>query len=493
VRSTASNGNLRVYRLNQKSATINGGQIPESRSVLMNGSVNQALPLKLTGRARIDYSSNLQLNQLYSRDIYSATQGISTVTGNVSGSWQFINASLSGTRTQNFFSTSASIITGAVPSLTASISSRRLWRLPVFFALQSEASRQVYVQRDGDREIDSGMSKIDITPTLRMPINTLPFLNATFNASYRTTRYGESLDHNRQQVEDPYTRNYAEFRADIVGPVFSRVFTPNNFVADRLKHVIEPSLSVQRTTTIRGEDRIVLLGSSYDRVVGDVTRMTYGLTNRLLVRKAVKEGEGSPSSAPRELLTASLTQSYYSNQRASAFDPTYRSSYADTGSVRPLSNYSPIALNVRSQLAANVGTNLRAEYDYPTRQMLSVSTGGDFTSATTNVSVSWSRSLSSFYPTNALNGSTRLNLLDGRVTGTYRFDWDIQRDTVIRQGVVASYNAQCCGIVFEYQEYNFGAFGNAPFPKDRRFNIGFTLAGVGTFSNFFGNFGGGSY
>ena len=30
-------------------------------------------------------------------------------------------------------------------------------------------------------------------------------------------------------------------------------------------------------------------------------------------------------------------------------------------------------------------------------------------------------------------------------------------------------------------------------PQDRRFNLGFTLAGIGTFSNFFGNMGGRSY
>jgi LPS-assembly protein len=503
VRSATSNGNLRAYRLNQKAATVNGGQISESRSFLMNGSVNQALPLRLTARARIDYSSNLQLNQLYSRDIYSATQGLSTITGNVSGSWQFINASLNGTRTQNFFNTTQSIVTGVLPSLTASVSSRKLGRLPVFFAVQSEMSRQLYVQKDGSREIDSGMSKIDITPTLRAPISSWPFLNATLNVSYRTTRYGESLDENRRQVEVPYLRQYAELRADFVGPVFSRVFTPNNFVADRLKHVIEPNFSVQRVTSIKDEDRIVLLGSSYDRVVGDVTRMTYGLTNRILVRKAPKgSDDGAPAApgaaaptatAPRELLTATLSQSYYSNQSASAFDPNYRSSYADTGSVRPLSSYSPIALTVRSQAATNIATNLRAEYDWPTRQMLSFSTGGDFITPATTVSINWSRSLSSFYPTNALNGSTRLKFAGGRLGGDYRLDWDLERDTIIRQGVVAFYNAQCCGLVVEYQEYNFGSFGASPFPKDRRFNIGFTLAGVGTFSNFFGNFGGRSY
>lgn len=496
VRSGAANGTIKAYRLNQKAGALNGVQLPESRSFLVNGSINQNLPFGLTGRARIDYSSNLTLNQLYSRDLYSATQGLSTVTGNIAGSWQFVNASLTGSRTQNFFNSDQSIITGSLPSLTASVSSRKLGRMPVFFALQSEASRPIYVQKNGAQEIDSSLNKIDVTPTLRAPISSLPFLNATLNLSYRTTWYSKSLE-NRRQVDVPYTRNYAEMRADITGPVFSRVYTPNNFLADRLKHVIEPAFAVQRITAIDGQDKVVLLGSSYDRVIGGVTRMTYGLTNRVLVRKAPKAstaapGAASAASAPRELLTASVTQSYYTDQQASAFDPTYSSSYADTGSVRPPSNYSPVALNVRSQASQTFASTLRVEYDWPTKKVLSMSTGGNFATPSTNVSVTWSRSLSAYYPTNALNGDSRLTLLDGRVGGTYQISWDIQRETVIRQGLVGFYNAQCCGIVVEYQEYNFGSFGGASaLPKDRRFNIGFTLAGVGTFSNFFGNFGGG--
>jgi hypothetical protein len=57
--------------------------------------------------------------------------------------------------------------------------------------------------------------------------------------------------------------------------------------------------------------------------------------------------------------------------------------------------------------------------------------------------------------------------------------------------VTASYNAQCCGIVFEYQTYDFPRFDpRFAVPRDRRINIGFTLAGVGTFSNLLGAFGG---
>jgi lipopolysaccharide assembly outer membrane protein LptD (OstA) len=494
MRSPTNAGNVRAYRLQQKAATVNGSSIPESRSVLVNGSINQDLPLRLKGRARIDYSSNLTLNQLYSQDVFNATQSQSTWNANVSGSWQFLNASATATRSQQFFSTTYSRITGALPSVTASVSNRRLWRLPVYFALQSEASRPLYVLRDGDNEIDNGMGRVDFTPTLRMPIRGLSFLNVNLNVANRTTWYSESLDEDENQVPKSFTRNYTELRAEVLGPVFSKVYTPNNFIADRLKHVIEPSVSVQRITAIDGEEKVVLLGSSYDRVVGGVTRITYGLTNRVLVRKASKSATASPlASAPRDLLTASLSQSYYTDQRASQFDPTYQSSYVDAGGGREASNYSPVSLNVRSQLATAIGATYRMEYDAAEQKLLSMSTGGDYGSPSRQVSLAWSRSLSSFFPTNTLNGRTNLTLRDGRLGATYSMYWDIQRDRLVQQRVVAFYNAQCCGLILQYQEFSYGSFSSTPFPKDRRFNLGFTLAGLGTFSNFFGNFGNSSY
>lgn len=506
VHSAAATGNIRAYRLNQKAGTVGAIQVPESRSFLVNGNINQPLPFRLTARARVDYSSNLTLNQLYSRDLYSATQGVSTINGSVSGSWRFVNSALTANRTETFYGSDQSLVSGSLPSLTASVSSRKLGPLPVFFALQTEASRPIYTTKDVNGEVNNSMQRFDIAPTLRAPIGNLPFLTSTLNLSVRSTSYSASYDPvARVRVDEPYTRNYAEMRADITGPVFSKVYTPNNFMADRLKHVIEPAFSVQRVTTIEGQDRVLLLGSSFDRVIGGVTRMTYGLTNRVLVRKAAKAepgaaptsttaasrpGAAAPSAgAPRELLTASLTQTYYTDESASQFDSTYSSSYADAGTVRAPSKYSPVALNVRSQVSQTLGTTARVEYDYQTKKMLSLSTGGTYSTPYLSANVAWSRS-KSFFSTNAVNGSTRVNLLQGRVTGDYQLAWDIERDMILRQAIVASYNAQCCGIVFEYQEFNLGV--GAAIPKDRRFNIGFTLAGVGTFSNFFGNFGGGA-
>ena len=57
----------------------------------------------------------------------------------------------------------------------------------------------------------------------------------------------------------------------------------------------------------------------------------------------------------------------------------------------------------------------------------------------------------------------------------------------MQQRISAFYNAQCCGIAFEYQTYNFGpASVVAPIPSDHRFFLSFTLAGLGNFSPFNG-------
>jgi hypothetical protein len=54
-----------------------------------------------------------------------------------------------------------------------------------------------------------------------------------------------------------------------------------------------------------------------------------------------------------------------------------------------------------------------------------------------------------------------------------------------------SYLAQCCGLTMEFQKFNYASLGvNIANPSDVRFNFGFILAGLGTFSNFFGAFGG---
>jgi len=84
-----------------------------------------------------------------------------------------------------------------------------------------------------------------------------------------------------------------------------------------------------------------------------------------------------------------------------------------------------------------------------------------------------------------------MNMLQGRARGAYSLTWDIGRAGILNQSIGMSYLAQCCGIQAEFQKFKFPqARSDFPIPSDRRFNVSFVLAGLGTFSNFLGAFGG---
>jgi hypothetical protein len=90
-----------------------------------------------------------------------------------------------------------------------------------------------------------------------------------------------------------------------------------------------------------------------------------------------------------------------------------------------------------------------------------------------------------------LNTTTTLKFRQNRYGGLHSVNLDIQRRSILQQRVAGFYNAQCCGFAAEFQTFNFSGLGSqSPVPRDRRFNVSVTLAGLGSFSNFFGALGG---
>ena len=75
-----------------------------------------------------------------------------------------------------------------------------------------------------------------------------------------------------------------------------------------------------------------------------------------------------------------------------------------------------------------------------------------------------------------------------RCDTTYRRAMSQLSAYIVSQTGMLSYMAQCCGVQVEFQKFNFP--NGYRIPNDRRVNFSFVLAGLGTFSNFFGAFGG---
>jgi hypothetical protein len=363
--------------------------------------------------------------------------------------------------------------------------------LPLYFSTTSEVANYLYIARSGNVEQDASVRRFDVQPNLRAALSNWPFLNINASLGFRNTSYSESRDEFGVQVPISVSRRYFDMRAEVIGPTFSRVFNPNNALADRLKHVIEPTFNVQRVTNFDTQDRIPTVGGAYDFVVGGSTRLQYGLANRVLVRKAPKDPSANPAvSAPRELLTVAINQSYYTDASARRFDVSYQSNNVVT---REATHFSPIAVSVRSAPSAFTTATVRMEFDQQDFTLRSIGTAGSSTYRAAQVNVGWTRTnYQNLLSQSALNASSTFNFNGGRTGGTYALDWDITRGYLIQQRWIGFYNAQCCGVTVEYQQFKF-AQTIAGVPQDRRFNIGFTLAGIGTFSNFFGAFGGGRF
>ena len=509
VSGPGADGFLRGYWLNEKQAAIDvpgGGTSlqPARRSYEWRGRLVQPLPARLTARANVDYFSNVVTQQLYNTNIFDATRSQRTYNGTLTGSWGHISLTSSYSRSEVFLSQTRTLTTGSQPSTTVSFASTRVGQLPLYFAMTSDASRNVYLDRSRDplgveTVQDFGVGRVDIFPTLRAPLTKWPFLNINTSLGARTTYFSESLgivNNESKQVPVGLWRRYAEMRADLTGPIFSRVFSPENGFAERIKHLIEPNFSITHVTKIENQDKVPQTGSAYDVVVGGVTRLTYGLTNRVLLRKAAPEhgqsaGVSTLAGAPREYLSASLAQSYYTDENASRYDQQL----INFGQ-RPKSKFSPVTLNVRSTPTLLSTATMQVEYDAVRGHLEAFGAAGGINHPRLQARTGLSNRIAArdengnpTSRTNSLDADTSFSLDGGRIGGTYRMNWDISRHLILQQRWVGFYNAQCCGVMAEYQEFAFGL--GSVIPKDRRFNLSFTLAGIGSFSNFFGAFGGG--
>jgi hypothetical protein len=325
--------------------------------------------------------------------------------------------------------------------------------------------------------------RFDTSPSITTPLGSLPYLSGNASANWRFTRWLQQNDNGRI-VPVALNRQILELQARVVGPRLSRVFqTPESGYAERLKHLIEPSFSIRRSTAFRLADRIIP-NDGVDNIVGGTTQLDYGLTNRLLARRRL----GGEAGVIREILTVNLSQSYYSNALAAAVDPQN-----STGTLP--SPFSPLRFNATTRPIEGALAEFQLQVDAQHRTITSMTTRGTLDRERVNLSAGWSRYFSPELPQSAtsrtlsdsLDSNVRLRSRSNRFGGSYGMSYDIKNRTLVSQSIAAFYNSQCCGVNMEWQS---SARPLGFVQSNRQFNIGFTLAGIGTFSNPFGSFGG---
>ena len=511
TRGGGSQGDFRMYRLHEPEADIayrgETRSRPERRSYELRGNARQGLPGEWNARAQVDYFTDVTVRQTYHTNVFDASNSRRTASGNLSG--PVGEYELSGTYdlSETFFGGSDSALNGAGPRIGFGRGKTELFGTPLYLSFDAEYARLLRQSRrvrdDVVREVDSGLSRFDLYPVLQFPFNRWPFLKIDSTAAWRTTYWDESKS-GGEQVDVGVGRHFYELSTRATGPSFVKIWdTPDSGYSERMKHLIEPWTGISRVSAIDDFDRIVRI-EGIDSIVGNVWRVEYGLDTRLYARVF----EGGPESVAREILSASVTQSYYTDENAAQYDRSFRTSFSGT----PPSNFSPMSVIVRAEPTREIGGTLRMEFDpeFARRAyvpllragaMRTISAEGSYeVGGWISTSGGWSQrrfieGLSGFdNPArldNYINSSTSFRTPDNKFGGLYDFNYDIRRGRFLAQMIRLYYNAQCCGLRVDYQVFNFEGLGTrALIEQDRRITVSFTLAGLGTFTNNFGGAGG---
>jgi LPS-assembly protein len=492
VLTPASSGAFRVYRFarQQTESTENGVTtvLPASTSYEVTGSAVHGLGQAITARARVDYFSDVQTQQLLHQDVFEASRRNRIIEGGITAAFGTLSTQFLYQRNEIINNVSDTIVSGSTPRASATLAPRRLFQSPVYASLNADYAylpqRRIL---DGAVIQDDSFGRLDVSPSVRVPLSRLSFLSVNTSAAYRSTYYSRQAGVVAPTQPGSYLRQYVSSRTDVIGPVFARIFDrPGSTFAERMKHVIEPSVTFDFTSDIPDFRRTPVSSDVTDFVVANSTAMTYGLTNRLFARAS---SAGEVRGPTREFITVGLQQTHYSKPEASRYDGRYQSGQG-SGTIRDLS---PVALTVRVSPTAAIDANTRIEYDVSTGAGMQLLMAGAGLSGSRNgVTLNYTRQRfgvtqpwSSF-----LTATARTRGLDDRLSASYSLNLDIGRSYIVSQGIVASYMAQCCGVQGEYQRFNYPPGSGLPIAADRRLNVSFVLSGVGTFSNFFGAFGG---
>jgi LPS-assembly protein len=494
-----SSGTMNAYLLDQHEASYvqpNGSfsTLGASRSYTFNGSASEVFPGGLRARGRVAYFSSITTNQTFHTNVYDAASNNRSYGGNIVGASRSYTLNVTFDRNEWFNTTTSSAVTGSSPRLSLTRNERPLFTgAPVYFSVGGEFAHLDRQTRSLDTVVDDRtLGRIDLTPQIRYPFKKWQWFTVNSTVSWRDTFYTRSLNPDTQAVVDDHTnRQYVTMLAQAVGPAFTRVWnTPDRQYAEKFKHTIEPFLNVQRTSSIDNYRQIIVIDGT-DAIVGGTTSYAYGLNNRLYAKRKLGQ-----TSQAQQILSLELTQSYYTDARASQFDPRYNTSFSGAAPNK----FSPIALTVRGTPTVDVNATMRAEFDSRYHELRTLSVNGSYNwTQRVQTSVGWShkffiKDLSGFNNPAALdhylNLAANAHTRDNRYGTVYSFNYDVLRSTMLQQRVSAFYNAQCCGIAFEYQRYNFAGIPSFVVPSDHRFFMSFTLAGLGNFSPFNGALGG---
>lgn len=447
------------------------------------------------GVVNVNYSSSLAFQETFSNNFTQAVTSEVRQMGFLTKNFDAYSINFYVSRYQNFLSTTGgaanSITIRHTPSFSLSGMDKQLGHTPLFFSFDTSAG--AVARSEPDFSTPNFSDRVNLHPELTLRMRPFLHFHVTPSGGVWLTRYGTSLRPDRSGID----RFMGDFNLDIRPPALEKVFA-HPVDGYLIKHVIEPDIQYHLVRATDPQDIMDVVRFDNLDTLAETNEIEYSLTNSIMVRKDVADGQPVPQA--HELLSLRLSQIYY-------FDPTFGGALQPGKEIvwQPATaltgfafargrNLSPLVSVLKLAPSSNYDTELRADFSPNGGGVLNAGITSNVHRGLMGLSMTdffisrTAAQLTPVLPTTPLSQIPSYNLLRTVATygnmdhngfsGAFGVDYNFVEGIAHQLVGQAGYHFSCFAVNVEYRRFSLG-----PIRQENEFRIAVSLANVGTFGN----------
>jgi len=398
----------------------------------------------------------------------------------LSGNWGAQSFSTLLDERKSFLGSGDTATTRQLPRVSYQVRKVKLGSMPLYFSVDTLGN---VIKSSSTVGAGSSYSRLDVDPTLTLPLRVAPWLSVSLAAGERATWWARSLPRvqvdpltgNPQRVcgdtvipddqvycDSSLTRTYPSASAEVVGPSFSKIFDSPGGHFSKFKHVIEPRWDFSYVGQFDDQDIV----PRFDNV--DSLRTTevasFALVNRVLAKPTDEEEGGA-----FEIFSFQLSQSY-------SFDDTQPFQVSSDGSRS--SQRSPIVAQLRYSPSKVFDLQAKANWSTLFSGLNSTSLSFSVNAQRVNLDATWYTNYNPEFgdkKSDQARFGFKFDVVPERLQLSGQLNYDILNSEVLQQTYAIGYNSQCWGIVLQGREQITSTL------KTRDYRFLLNLKNVGTF------------
>lgn len=506
IRGIARNGRFRATPSATSEISIEYSGVNDKGSGINRQTRAPGQSIRAIGEARdigqgfravvdVDYITSLAYRETWSGNFTEAVSSETRQKGFVTKNFGPYSLNVFASRYQNFLTAEQrvgnSVILRETPSLSFSGLDQQVGKSPLFFAFDFSAAGV------GRTELDLPIARLaerlDFHPEVVLRPKPFWGFHLTPKAGVRGTHYGTSLKQGGGSIE----RLLGELELDLRPPSLERVLSTPRW-GHRFKHVVETGVQYRLVRSRDPESLLDVLRYDEMDILAETSELEYSLTNSLLIRKDVPEGQGDKPQA-RQLISWRISQKYYFDPTfGGALDPGRRTVFEPTISLTGFSfaegrRLSPVVSVLKFSPHSNFDTEMRADFGPNggilnagiTSNLHSGPVGLSFTDFFINRTAGLTTPVQPSGPISELPSFHLLRTVAtfGEVnrkgfSGAFGMDFNFTQRVAHQAVSQVGYNFGCFAVDFEFRRFALGDVR-----RENQFRVSVSLANIGTFGN----------